>query len=267
MSKQLSDDALAAAVRGITVTDPLPDVDAAALATRGRRGVRRRRILSAAGLGITVAAVAAAATAVPLALGGHDSSPGPASGPSTKAVPTRAPTGDALLLKQCGAKVRADLTGWRIMAKAVEPGYLTTVLALDRAGKRTAECYLAGPRLPWDIPSGWNRIWAAKAPQTDVEEVHIPQRGDIPRHMFEQGTETCAADRLSGCVGFLFYETGRLPQNAARIHAVAANGRGVDVPVVDGWYAVAWGDREPRGMRPVRWTVYDARGKVLGRSH
>jgi hypothetical protein len=263
----LSDDALAAAVRGISVTDPLPDVDAAALASRGRRGVRRRRVLSVAGLGITVAAVVAASTAVPLALGDHASGPGPASGSGTKAIPTPAPSGDALLLRQCAAEVRADLTGWRIVAKAVEPGYLTTVLALDRAGKRTAECYLAGPRLPWDVPSDWNRIWAAKAPQPSVEKIHSPQRGDIPRHIFEQGTETCAADRLSGCVGFLFYETGRLPQKAARIHAVAANGRSVDVAVVDGWYAVAWGDREPRGMRPVRWTVYDARGKVLGRSH
>lgn len=267
MSTLLNDDELVAAVRGITVSDPLPDVDPVALAARGGRGLRRRRALSMAGLGVVAAAVAVAAGAVPIALGGDRPEPaGPpvtASTPSAPSTPIVTPSGDAALLGQCGTQVRTDLTGWRIAAKDVELGYLTVVLAVDPAGRHSATCHLPGPKLPFGIPSSWNAVGQVTPPPAEVGYVET-RIGRIPRHMFEQGTETCPGPTLSKCVGFLFYETGRLPLKAARIHAVAANGRATDIPVVNGWFAVSWGDRNPEGMTPVTWTVYDAHGKVLG---
>lgn len=269
MSTRPDDDDLIAAVRGITVTDPLPPTDPAALATRGRRGLRRRRLLAGAGSTAAVAAIAASTTLLP-SLNSAETPP-VAGTPSTTATSAKATkpavSGDAALLNRCGVAVRRDLSGWRIVAKAEEKDYLISVAALAPSGKQAATCYLAGRKLPGEIPSAWNTVSGVSAPPKDVETQSYEKSGTVytvPRHMFETGAVTCGQPGHTECVGFLFNEIGRLPVAAARIHAVASNGRAIDVPVKEGWYAVAWGDGNRDGMHPVDWKVYDAKGKLLG---
>lgn len=65
MTQKLNDDDLAEALRRLEPGDPLPAVDPVALVTRGRRGIRRRRILTSTGTAVLVAAVAVSATLLP----------------------------------------------------------------------------------------------------------------------------------------------------------------------------------------------------------
>lgn len=268
MSTLLNDDELAAAVRGIAVSDPLPDVDPTKLTARGRRGLRRRRVASITAAGTLTAAAAVTAATLPPLLGGDDAAPlgQPTTSPAKSPAPHKSSAvsaADAALLKRCGGLVGTDLTGWQLVAKSTEPGYLTVLQALDPVGATVAFCNLAGPKLPFAIPAAWNGTAPAQGRPLPS---NMPSR-PVPteRHLFEQGTETCGQGKPE-CAGFLFYETGRLPRNAARLHAVAEDGRTADFVVRDGWYAVAWADRGQRdGMGPVQWTIYDAHGKVLDR--
>jgi len=78
---------LGAELRRLAGTDPLDPIDSAALLTRGRRGKRRRRLLSAGGVTVGVAAVAVVASLLP-DLGTATDGPGVTNADTPKAVTT-----------------------------------------------------------------------------------------------------------------------------------------------------------------------------------
>ncbi|MGH3464946.1 MAG: hypothetical protein ACRDP9_26060 [Kribbellaceae bacterium] len=335
MNTQLNDDELAEAVRRLEVTDPLPAVDPDALLTRGRRGVRRRRIFTGTGAAAVVAAIAVSAALLP-DLGSAGRAPGVANSPS--ASPTRvtasgfmAPipgvsAGDAALatiskqeaqrrcelrepgmgdqvmsvgpyrgggmllvdpryrkaaqpsmcnipgdsrpttaglavlksdplprdtaglLRNCSLELWHDLRSWTVTAKDTAPGLVTTLVAVSPSGRYVAHCQLTANG--GDGGSGPGLY--AVGPATN-------------QLAYLGGAGTACPIFGVRCVGWVAYESGRVPSNVAKLRFISKNGRSHDVAVRDGWYALAWNDTAPNAQPNGPLTVYDSRGKVIFR--
>jgi hypothetical protein len=169
---------------------------------------------------------------------------------------------DATVLAACSAQLKkltsrdvtdppglkpadTDLTGWRIVVRATLPNVGTTFAALSQKGDRVAYCEVDEKG---GVGPGTNAYRVAPAPTT------------LPRHLF-----SASGGYSLGVRGWMYREVGRVPTRIARLHVEAPNGRSVDVPVRDGWYAIMWSDGDPNGQPPAKYTAYDANGKVVGR--
>jgi hypothetical protein len=178
------------------------------------------------------------------------------------------PTDDAGLVRRCSTIFWHDMTGWRVLARQVEPDIAATVVAMSPSGKFVLHCVLTGRSLREDVyraPGGYPRISGVQQPPASFSYYGL----DTPTgtYILDPAVQTCGRAGVR-CVGQLFYESGRMPLNVARLVATTAEGRTFEIPVKDGWFAAAFGS----GMRadhgePLahgRLTAYDANGRVLG---
>ncbi|QNE19488.1 hypothetical protein F1D05_18190 [Kribbella qitaiheensis] len=235
-----------------------------------RKGRRRRRLLSAAGVAGGIAVVAVSASLLPNLNGSAEP---PASGPPNAATqPSTTPTArhpvfddpqvdDATLLRGCTAKLatpngggsaNVNLTGWRVVVRTTLPKIGTLLVAAAPDGKGFATCDLYRR----SVPAGWGQsstthVW----PKDFVPTVMSP---NLLSSGLNCSTET--GPRL--CKGFLIVNADRVPKQVVKIHVDAKNGHTLDVPVKDGWYAVMWATG-PNGLVAPAYRAYDAAGKLV----
>ena len=157
------------------------------------------------------------------------------------------PADDAGRLRNCSVKIWHDLTRWRVMAKDTQPGVGTNLVALSPSGRYVLFCTLTA-RGQTLLDAGSTYL-TSKFRRTSMQGPPIA------------GHQTCG--NRQPCLGYLFSEAGRVTQGIARIRLTAKNGRTHDLKVNDGWYALAWGDRDPNGP-DLTVTKYDASGRVVG---
>ncbi|TDU90325.1 hypothetical protein EV138_3911 [Kribbella voronezhensis] len=276
---------LGAELHRLADDDPLDPIDSAALLERGRRGRKRRRAASIGGVVAGVAVIAAAAAYLP-DLGTTSGRPGVAgTSPSptlekTKIVKVQKdyqrnvdasgrtvdnPKFDqAALLEACAAKLNdrahrdpakasrpsaVDLTGWRVMARSIQPKIGTALVAVSPSNKQVAYCDLYVSTVPSGLgASSYTRVGTVTAAP-----------GKMDPNLMGQGS-TCAAG--TPCKGMMFLDGSRLPVRAVRLEIDAKNGHKISVPVNDGYFALIWA-AGPNALFPAAYRAYDAAGKAL----
>lgn len=290
------DQALRAELRRLAEADPLGPISADDLLVRGRRGRRRRQVLSATGVAALVAAVAVAAATLPEldgergnAVAGNRTaaitSPTPSAGrpATTKPTPIRPtsprPTGTAgsslraapdagstEILRACSAKLsalksRSGKSGPPVPAATDLTGWNVVVRAIQpKVG--TAFVALSPDRKL----NATCVIYTPGAPagmdtgsDTGAWPAPLRARKELSPHLFTVGTN---CDVGLDCSGFLYTSLDQVPAKVARIRATATNGRFVDLRPRDGWLAVMWPDGGSAGFG-LNYRAYDARGREI----
>jgi hypothetical protein len=173
----------------------------------------------------------------------------------------RFPASDAGKLRNCSVRLWHDITGWRILTSEAEPGELMNIIAVSPSGRYVAGCSLIKNSAADGLAG--TSIWLTRTPP----ELQLPEErnSDPLEHFPVAGLQTCGGPGQK-CIGWLHDEIGRVKDpRIARIRVEKPNGRVHDIKVVDGWYAFAWGDRDPKGQPNAKVTTYDAAGKVIKR--
>lgn len=162
------------------------------------------------------------------------------------------PSTEAGQLRNCSVQFWSDLTKWRVIARETAAATGTTLVALSPSGKTAVECTLAPTWSDNATPLGSGPgLWP------------VAKRGqDLFDKNFDfAGGQSCATIRP--CPGWAYLGTGRVSSNIAKITIEPVGGGKHDVPVVDGWYAVAWLNGDKQGRPEAKLTAYDKQGKVL----
>lgn len=170
------------------------------------------------------------------------------------------PADDAGLLRRCSTIFWHDFSGWRVTARQVEPGVAASLVATSPSGKLAVRCVVTDPSLRTSATGLYSGpLWRSMISGTRVE-----QRLDLfGVGLAGGGTWSCAGD----CAGWLFKSAGRLPANVAKLVVRTPQGRTVETPVHDGWYALAFAHRdrsEQKRSGTGTLTAHDAGGKKLG---
>ena len=170
------------------------------------------------------------------------------------------PADDAGLLRRCSTIFWHDFSGWQVRARQVEPGVAATMVATSPSGKLAVKCVVTARSLR-DGPTGLYRapLWMPMIGGT----LAPAQLGLLRAGLGGGGTWSCADD----CAGWLFKSAGRLPSNVAKLVASTPQDRTVEIPVHQGWYALAFAHRdrsEQQQSGKGKLTAYSADGKVLG---
>lgn len=174
------------------------------------------------------------------------------------------PTGATGLLRNCSVQMWHDLTGWRIVARDRDPAGQAILVAVSPSGRFRATCHLATGALKAHFDgrgSGTRPTALSEAEKRWASTVDVRQT--TLEHIGSQGGQTCGSQ--PECLGFVYYETGQVLDQVARVRFTAKDGRTHDITVgEDGWYAFAWTDGSTRvsGLNLTA-TAYDANGKVL----
>jgi hypothetical protein len=167
----------------------------------------------------------------------------------------RLPVGDTGKLRNCSVRLWHDITGWRILTAETEPGELMNFVAISPSGRYVARCSLTkNPNANGLAGTG---IGLTNPPPDPHAKAH--GIGDPLEHFPVAGSKMCGRP----CIGWLHDEIGRVDPRIARIRVVKPNGRVHDIKVVNGWYAFAWADRDPKGGPDADVTTYDAAGRVI----
>lgn len=179
---------------------------------------------------------------------------------------------DATLLRTCSAALKylatapdsevsyprppkpitTDLSGWRITARSSLPDVGTVFTALSPNGDMAAFCDIDPPGSSGESLQSEVRLTSPDGKRTLYAKPHLSE------HILESGSQ-CD----SHCTGWLHRESGRLPAKVVRLHVASPNGKSVDVPVKNGYWALIWANGDPQRRPDVTVTAYDADGKVV----
>ncbi|TWD80135.1 hypothetical protein FB561_1207 [Kribbella amoyensis] len=257
------DQEIGAELHRLAERDPLAPLDPEALLVRGRRGVRRRRVLAVAGA-VVVTAVAASVALLPGSAFDQGVPPIATPSPSVPASPRPATSiparpvddpavTDETLLEACTRQLNGGgltgpdtIVGWQVKARSTQPKVGTAFVAVSPDGKSVATCDVYGA--------------SADLVANSRSESHVV--GPAPQAIDPNLMGTGAACPRSLCRGWLFVEAGRVPVNAVRIEVDAGNGHRTTVPVNDGWFALLWAGGANSEF-PATYRAYDASGKAL----
>lgn len=170
------------------------------------------------------------------------------------AVADPLPSTPAGILRNCSVLMWHDLTAWRVATFDRQPGVQLIAVVLSPSGKHVANCHLTpeGYRGTANYGTGVSGTWAtATYGRQELE------------HFGGQGTQRCADSGSSNCMGWQYYDAGRVDSKIARIRVTAKNGRAHDIAVRDGWFAFAWADGNPSGGPDPTVMAYDAKGRQV----
>ncbi|WP_427886692.1 hypothetical protein ACQHIV_28255 [Kribbella sp. GL6] len=159
------------------------------------------------------------------------------------------PTTEAGQLRNCSVQFWSDLTKWKVVARETQPGAGASLIALSPSGRLVAECQL---RTKW-TPAA--ESGSGIYPVATLTPQPFDQNFDLP------GGQQCAT--IKPCPGWAYLDSGRVASNIARIRIEPVAGGKHDIPVTDGWYAVAWLNGNKQGLPDAKLTAYDKHGNVL----
>lgn len=146
-----------------------------------------------------------------------------------------------------------DLTGWTMTARSSLANVGTVFVALSPNADMAAQC---------DIDPPGSRTENAHRSEVRLTRPDgkrtLSIAPHLSKHILESGSR-CD----SHCTGWVHRESGRLPAKVVRLHVESPNGKSVNVPVKNGYWALIWANGDPQGRPDVTVTAYDDDGKVV----
>lgn len=163
-----------------------------------------------------------------------DSRPLPRTIAAAEADPV--PADEAAMLRNCSVIMWHDITDWRVLASERIPGAQVSMVAMSPSNRFIASCYLQ--------PGAYRNQWSNWTDGITTPESY----GQLPvRRIAEDGSWDCPGAN-KGCLGWKYQGAGRVDPRIVKLRITARNGNTHEVPVRNGWFAVAWGDGDPNGQ-------------------
>ena len=167
------------------------------------------------------------------------------------------PTTTAGQLRNCSVQVWVDLTGWRVMANERYQSKRFTsamVVAVSPSGKKAVACNMSPPPPEVSDPGvegASTRFFTLDALDKD-DPYLLPVKGSARADLFSAGGSK------STYTGW-----GRVASNAATVRLQMGSGPAHEVPVNDGWFAIAWAKPIEKGGDFGVVKAYDKNGKLV----
>ncbi|MFI5711707.1 hypothetical protein [Kribbella sp. NPDC051620] len=160
------------------------------------------------------------------------------------------PAGAAAQLRNCSVVYWHDLTKWRVVTSDRVQGAAAVVVALSPSGRYSLTCRLSVGQVDPVVSKFQPTIKPVLNQPRRVLDQYFPSYGG-----------TCPP-RV--CAGYFHRDGGRVDSTITRIRLKAENGRTHDIPVKDGWFALAWADATSNPTaRPLTVTEYGKSGETL----
>jgi hypothetical protein len=166
------------------------------------------------------------------------------------------PTTTAGQLRNCSVQVWVDLTGWRVMAseRYESKRFAKAVLvAVSPSGRKAVSCILSPP--PPEAgrePQGHYVLFFTLDSLSKDEPFRLPVKPSARADLFGGGGSKSTNASW-----------GRVASNATTVRLQLGSGPVHEVPVKDGWFAVAWANPTEAGGDFGQLKAYDKAGKLV----
>lgn len=155
-------------------------------------------------------------------------------------------------LRNCSVEYWHDVTKWRVITSDRVRGAGAVVVALSPSGRYSLTCRLSVGQVDTVVSKFQPTIKPTLNQKRRVLDQYFPSYGG-----------TCPSKL---CAGYYHRDGGRVASTITRIRLLAANGNLHDIPVKDGWFALAWADATSTSG-PLTITEYDRSGTALRTFH
>jgi hypothetical protein len=162
------------------------------------------------------------------------------------------PKSESGMLHNCSVMFWHDFSDWKVVASERLDGVGASVLAQSPSGKYVVNCELDAKNL------GLNGSGVG----SEIIAVGSALRQKPSELTGMTGFQSCS-DPTRKCVGWVYPGGGRVDPRITRLRITAANGKSHELTVRNGWFALYWGDGDPKGVPGATVTAYDRNGAVV----